>query len=68
MLRGVNKSLPMREIWLQKCVQCYVEYKWHLHQYSQGKFGFLYPLLGVQQGRGQLPRLEHHHRPLRVPR
>ena len=36
--------------------------------YSQGKFGYLDPLLGVQQGRRQLPRLEHHHRPLRVPR
>ena len=36
--------------------------------YSQGKFGYLYPLLGVQQGCGQLPRLEYYHRPLRVPR
>ena len=26
--------------------------KWHLHQYSQRKFGYLYPLLGVQRGRG----------------
>ena len=58
----------MREIWLQKWVQRYVEREWHMHQYSQGKFGYLYPLLGVQQGCKQLPRLEYHHRPLRVPR
>ncbi len=58
------QSLPMREIWLQKCVQCYVEREWHLHQYPQGKFGYLSPLLGVQQGRRQLSRLEHHPRPM----
>ena len=40
----------MREIWLQKCVQYYVERKRHLHQYSQGKFGYLYPLLGKREG------------------
>ena len=62
-----NKSLPMREIWLQKCVQCYVERERYLHQYSQGKFGYLYPLQGVEQWRGQLPRLEYHYRPLQVP-
>ena len=66
--QALNHQEQAVEIWLQKCVQCYVEREWHLHQYSQGKFGYLYPLLGVQQGRGQLPRLEHHHRPLRVPR
>ena len=40
------------------CVQCYVECEWHLHRYLQGKFGYLYPLLGVQRGCRELQRLE----------
>ena len=45
----------MREIWLQKCVQCYVERERHLHQYLSREFGYLYCFWEYSKGVGNYP-------------
>ena len=52
LISDFNLYLCERYGYRNACSECYVEREWHLHQYSQRKFGYLYPLLGEQQGRG----------------